>query len=70
MELALDDCGFDFGSGAASSAGDCIVALLVAVVFLVPRLETVPVVVLLFSEDVFELPFPLLALRVLLLRAI
>lgn len=43
--------------------------VLAAAVFLFPRLDTVPVVVLLFSEEVFEVPVPLFALRVLLLRA-
>jgi len=38
--------------------------------FLGARFETMPVTVLLFSDDAFELPLPLVALRVLRLRAI
>jgi hypothetical protein len=68
-ELAAEDGGFDLTFCTGFIAGDAVAAFGCAF-FLLPRFDTVPVVVLLFSDEVLELELPLFALRLLRLRAI
>jgi hypothetical protein len=68
MELAAEDGGFDLTFGAGFIAGDAMAAFGCAF-FLWPRFDTVPVVVLLFSDEVLEWELLLFALRLLRLRA-
>ena len=68
MELAAEDGGFDFTFCTGFVAGDTVAAFGRAF-FLVPRFDTVPVAVLLFSDEVLEFELPLFALRLLRPRA-
>lgn len=52
------------------TAGESIAEVVVGPLFLLPRFDTVPAVVLLFSDEPLEFELPFCALRVLRLRAI